>query len=130
MGVLDSSLKNRIIGVLRKASYAHPPRKVARDKQKVAPAAFRCESCQVVLYTGKKQEIPQEILNNFDKVKRSKMCLDHKIPIIDPVKGWQGFDSFIERLFCKAEGFQVLCPECHNSKTYLENELRKQNKKD
>jgi len=31
---------------------------------------------------------------------------------------------FIARLFCKAEGFQVLCHDHHDTKTFLEQQLR------
>jgi len=51
--------------------------------------------------------------------------VDHIEPAVDPVKGWQGFDVFIDRMFCEKEGFQVLCKPCHKTKTTEERKARK-----
>ena len=51
--------------------------------------------------------------------------VDHIEPAVDPIKGWQGFDVFIDRMFCEKEGFQVLCKPCHKTKTTEERKARK-----
>lgn len=50
--------------------------------------------------------------------------VDHISPVVDPVIGFIGWDSFIERLFCPKENLQVLCLECHTKKTLEEKQLR------
>ena len=56
--------------------------------------------------------------------------VDHKSPIV-PLTGfngetWLGYNwtELMQRLFCEAGGFQVLCAECHSVKTNHERELR------
>lgn len=49
--------------------------------------------------------------------------VDHINPVVDPNKGFENWDVFIDRLFCGKENLQVLCTTCHTKKT---NEERKQ----
>lgn len=53
--------------------------------------------------------------------------VDHKITAV-PLTGWDGFDSFIERLFCPVEDLQVLCKPCHEKITAEQREVRKSHK--
>lgn len=55
--------------------------------------------------------------------------LDHVVPVVNPETGWTTFDDFVERLFCYEAGYQVLCVQCHNNKTQLENVERREVKK-
>lgn len=51
---------------------------------------------------------------------------DHIDPV-DPLEGWISWDDFIHRLFFGS--IQVLCKECHDSKTKIENAARRKAKK-
>ena len=51
--------------------------------------------------------------------------VDHKKPVVDPKKGFQGWEVYIDRLFCEKENLQVLCKPCHSVKTAKEKEQRK-----
>lgn len=51
---------------------------------------------------------------------KSAMKVDHIDPVVDPAVGFQGWDSFINRLFCEVDNLQVMCEECHNRKTSAE----------
>jgi 5-methylcytosine-specific restriction endonuclease McrA len=53
--------------------------------------------------------------------------VDHVIPIVSTSKGFTTWDDFISNLFCPKENLQVLCTECHTSKTKTENTKRKSN---
>lgn len=56
---------------------------------------------------------------------KSGMKADHKIPVVDPVLGFQGWDSYIERMFPDSpEDFAALCDGCHASKTAAERAIR------
>lgn len=55
--------------------------------------------------------------------------VDHIEPVIDPHKGFINWDTVIERMFCEADGFQVLCTICHKKKTDQEKLIAKQRKK-
>lgn len=116
---MDKKLKNFVIGLLRRGSYKWSPRNSAKKKCKVkvgeystgrAKYGYRCEHCKEVFMS-------------------KEVKMDHIDPVICPVKGWQGFDTYIERLFCDEDGIQYLCSNCHDKKTAEEREIRKLNKK-
>ena len=44
---------------------------------------------------------------------------DHIVPVVGP-EGFASWDRFIERLFCPAEGFRVVCKACHTQVTNQE----------
>lgn len=64
-----------------------------------------------------------------DVLHRAKdVQVDHIEPAVDPKIGWQGFDSFILRLFCAVAGLQVICKLHHDEKTKEEREAAKKRK--
>lgn len=56
------------------------------------------------------------------------VVVDHIDPVV-PVSGFVSWDDVIRRMFCDAEGLQVLCKTCHSIKTKEENAQRKLYKK-
>jgi 5-methylcytosine-specific restriction endonuclease McrA len=54
-----------------------------------------------------------------------EVVVDHIDPVVDPKKGFVSWDDYIERMFCEAEGLQVLCKPCHKVKTDEERKSRK-----
>lgn len=56
--------------------------------------------------------------------KTNQVHLDHINPVVDVKSGWVDWNSFIDRLFCTAEEFQVLCSTCHDAKTKIEDAMR------
>jgi hypothetical protein len=81
-----------------------------------------------VVYTGKKKEIPTEVLEKYPKAIFGKIELDHAEPLVPlsgfPNKTWD-WNIYLENLFCDVDGFQAICSECHSAKTYMEDQLRK-----
>lgn len=59
--------------------------------------------------------------------KLNEVQVDHIDPVVSVKDGFVDWNIYIERLFCDADGFQVLCTECHSIKTKHEREQRKQN---
>jgi len=55
----------------------------------------------------------------------SKVAVDHIEPVVATQEGFTSWDVFIERLFCEADGLQVLCKSCHDAKTASERKERK-----
>lgn len=100
---------------LRRISYQWPPRKEAIRRARVERGSYKCATCEGLFG-------PKEIQ------------LDHINPVVDEEAGFIDFNTYIDRLFCSTEGFQVLCRTCHDTKTFMEGEIRKQvkreNKKD
>jgi hypothetical protein len=56
---------------------------------------------------------------------REEIRCDHVQPVIDPKKGWQGWDAYYRRMFPGTKGYQMLCNPCHDKKTKDENGKRK-----
>lgn len=78
---------------------------------KLAPDQYRCEKCQKVF-------------------KLREVAVDHKVPVVDPERGWEGVTVFATRLFCATENLWVLCRDvCHAVKTQTENKTRRKEKK-
>ena len=68
---------------------------------------------------------------------QGKMDADHIKPVI-PLEGFKAssetflsydWNKVLQRLFCEAEGYRVICKDCHKDKTKKENQQRRKNKK-
>jgi hypothetical protein len=107
------NLKNFLINKLRRASYSWPSRKEALQKARVSRGKYKCAMCEDDKLYG-----PKEI------------NVDHIEPVLSPHEGFIDFNTYIDRLFCDVNGFQILCIHHHDIKTALEDEIRKLAKKD
>lgn len=96
---------NWLISQLRRISYKWPERTKAKNRGRIERGVYRCNRC--------KNEFPAKSIQ-----------LDHRIPVVDPDSGFTGWSDYIERLFCDASGYQVLCRPCHKEKTVEENSRR------
>lgn len=112
-------LKTWVVWSLRKASYRWPPRqralaaaKVTVGKNSMLARAFpRCRN----FYQCKECE---GVFN------RKMVSIDHIEPVVDPQRGFQGFDEYIARMFVQVDGFQIICNKCHDKKTANERGIR------
>lgn len=102
----EKKLKSFVIQILRRASYRWPPRSESKSAGRVGYGLYKCAACE-------KTFGPKEI------------NLDHIAPVIPTDIGFTTWDEYINRLLCAASGFQILCRNCHSSKTVLENSKRK-----
>jgi len=100
--------KNFVKQSLRRASYRWPFKHMAKNDQRIERGFYRCQSCNGAFG-------PKEI------------NLDHIEAVEDIKTGFAGWDKFIDRLFTRTKGFQVLCLPCHDAKTLVENEQRRAN---
>lgn len=111
---MDKSKKAFAINTLRRGTYRWHTRWAAEKRSKVGRGEYFCECCGVVM-------------------KKKDTQMDHVLPVVDPIVGFNGFDELIDRMFPSDEfGWQRLCRFCHNSKSKMENEIRvevKQNAK-
>ena len=102
------NLATFVKGTLRRASFHWKARDEAKSNARVERGKYKCASCGELFG-------PKEI------------ALDHIYPVVDPKAGFTNFDDYIKRLFCEAEGFQVLCDgpgSCHDAKTQMEDVMR------
>ena len=115
MNWTPSKFQSFIKSTLRKGSTRWPPKyevlNAAKRGKAVNPGTgriaehYECSSCHN-LFVAK------------------QVVVDHIEPVV-PVSGFVSWDDVIARMFCPAEGLQVLCKTCHSLKTKEENALRK-----
>lgn len=105
----DQHKINWIKNALRRASYRWPPRSETMKEARLKRNTYLCALCKKTF--GRKH-----------------IQLDHISPVINPKKGWQGWDEFIKRLFVDKSGWQVVCKPCHKEKSNKENEVRREQK--
>jgi len=101
----EARFKGFIISALRRASSRWSPKYTCKKNAKIAYNKYVCSLCR-------------EIVGN------KNIKVDHIEPVVDPEKGFQGYDEFIKRLFVEIEGYQCLCIYCHQKKTNAEREQR------
>jgi len=98
-----------IKSALRGASRKWQPLNECLRRARVRRGWYKCEGCN--------KEIPSSI--TIDGKRHKNAVVDHVEPIV-PTTGFESWDSFIERLFCEVDKLQLLCRECHNTKTKAE----------
>jgi 5-methylcytosine-specific restriction endonuclease McrA len=95
---------------LRQASRKWAPNQTIKKKANVARGVYECAEC--------KRHVPLTVRIGANR--KNNIFIDHINPIVDPNKGFEGFDKFVENLFCEEDNLQVLCGECHDIKSLAE----------
>lgn len=98
---------NFVLQTLRKATYRWPFHHLKMKEQRRDRGLYECEACKKVFG-------PKEINK------------DHILPVMPVDTGFKNWDETIERMFVKSGQIQILCLADHDTKTLIENELRKQ----
>jgi len=96
---------NFVMQTLRRATYRWPFHHLAMKQAKVDYGLYQCISC-------KKCFGPKEI---------NKDHIESVIPVETGFKSW---DETIKRMFVKSNQIQILCINCHEQKSAIENQLR------
>jgi 5-methylcytosine-specific restriction endonuclease McrA len=91
-----------IRSALRAAFMKWGPKHTAKMASKIAYNQYQCAACEEI-FTNREVEV------------------DHIVGA-GSLKTFDDLPQFVERMFCEADGFQVLCKPCHQLKT---NEERK-----
>ena len=112
----EGRIRAFITSTLRAGSRRWPPKftvlnnakteKKVNEKTGRIAQHYRCNKCKQE-FTSKDVEV------------------DHIKPVIDPKKGFQSWDVYIQRLFCEEKNLQVLCKTCHKEKSNKEKEVAK-----
>ena len=105
-------------GALRQASMRWPPKHEVKKKARVERGKYLCNGCGEI--------VPATIKKNGKRV--NNVHVDHIVPVVDPAKGFESWDVLIERLFCEADGLQVLCSSCHSEVTAEERRIARERK--
>lgn len=98
--------KSFIIATLRRASFRHPARTEALRAARIDRGLYKCAICSGTF-------------------KNKEIRVDHKNPVVDVKTGFVDWNTYIERLFCDSKDLQIVCEQCHASKSAVEKELRK-----
>lgn len=69
------------------------------------------------LCAGCKQEVPVTIKEEGKRTRTKNIFVDHVVPIIDPSKGFEGWDKCVANMYCEEDNLQVLCKNCHDIKS-------------
>lgn len=59
-------------------------------------------------------------------VDKKQTAVDHISAVVDPERGFSGWDDYAKRLFCGRSNLQVLCKVCHSAKSKAENAIRRE----
>jgi hypothetical protein len=97
--------KTKIVAAIRRIWFYSPLRRDAVKRSKVDDF-YRCEKCHGL---------------------QEKVHIDHIDPCV-PLTGWEGYDSFITRMFCEPDRLQAICEKCHSKKSSEETKVRKENR--
>lgn len=108
-----------IKSALRAASNRWGPKHEAKKAARIRRGVYLCAG-----YRRGPHETPASLPPKPGNKKRRQVAVDHILPVVDPVEGFAGWDKLIERMFCEADGFQLLCPDCHDLKTADERSVR------
>jgi 5-methylcytosine-specific restriction endonuclease McrA len=112
----EARFRSFVTSALRAASRRWPP------KYKALKVAF--VGRKVNTKTGK-LAMHYKCANCCKHFVATDVQVDHIEPVVDPIKGFQTWDIFINRIFCEIENLQTLCKPCHKIKTDLEKQERK-----
>lgn len=105
----ESRYKSFICSALRSASNRWSPKYLCKKNARVSRNVYLCSSCHKT-------------------VGSNSIRVDHINPVVDPLKGFCGWDQYISRLFVENDGFRAICQTCHSVKTNEERVQRKQSR--
>ena len=87
-----------------------------KKEANVERGVYLCAHC--------KKHVPPTVKDGRRRV--NNIFVDHIDPIVDPTKGFEGWDVFIDRMFCEKSNLQLLCGDCHDKKSMAERALAKE----
>lgn len=124
---MNSRIRRSLISYARKLSLSWEPRRIVKDKAKVAPATHECSKCGNWSYGGTSDKNYEELCEQYpDKtILYATIHMDHIVPVVDPATGATSWDDFYDRLFCHQDNFRALCQKCHEDCTKDQNQKRK-----
>lgn len=103
----EARFRSFIRSQLRAATMRWGPIAECLKASRVGRGEYLCAGC--------KATVPATIKVGGRRTKN--VHVDHIEPIVDPNVGFVSYDVMIERMFCESENLQVLCNDCHTTKT-------------
>ena len=87
------------------------------------PAKFQAKKAAERTVTGKRHKYEYKCAECSKWFQGKEVQVDHIEPA-GSLKSYNDLAGFAERLFCEADGMQVLCKSCHGVKTAEERKAR------
>lgn len=101
----EKTIESFLRPVLRRASLRWWARNRALENARVGRGEYACAACGEIF-------------------RKKEVHVDHLETVI-PIDGeFSDWNTFISRLFCQPDKLQILCVNCHDHKTNLENNMR------
>tara|TARA_B100000768_G_scaffold180480_1_gene200579 strand:+ start:893 stop:1267 length:375 start_codon:yes stop_codon:yes gene_type:complete len=114
----EARFRSFIISALRGAHGKWGVKHDCKAEARVSRGLYECAECHTI---GAATLPPKE----GNKRRRNNAAVDHINPVVEPEVGFVDWNTYIERMFLEAEGYQVLCDNCHSAKTAEERTRRK-----
>lgn len=115
----EAKFNSFIRNQLRSATRKWAPINDVKKEANVERGVYLCAGCKELVPPTTKQG-RKRVQNIF---------VDHIDPIVDPTVGFEGFDVYIERMFCEKGNLQLLCGECHDKKSMEERRIAAETRK-
>lgn len=119
----EARFNSFIKGALRAASSRWGPKYETKKNARIKRGVYLCAG-----YYRDSHEVPASLPPKPGNIRRRQVAVDHIEPVVDPKVGFVDWDEVVKRMFVEVEGFQLLCPECHDNKTADERSERKNKK--
>lgn len=115
----EAKYRSFITSTLRGGSRRWAPISDVKKKARVSRGLYLCAGCG--------EHAPNTLKEGRKRVQN--IFVDHIEPIVDPEKGFENWDEFIERMFCEEENLQLLCKACHDEKSTKERAIATERRK-
>jgi len=102
------NLQRKLIAAVRRVFFYSPLRYEASKKAKTKDGKYKCNNCGRVF---------------------ERAIIDHIQPVVHLEKGFEGWSTYVRRLFCSVHLLQNLCTQCHKTKSAAERKVRQKYKK-
>lgn len=112
----EARFNSFIKSLLRQGTRRWAPIADVKKKGRTRRGFYHCDGCQ--------KEVPATIIVNGKRTNNA--VVDHIFPVVPPETGFTTWDDVIERLFCEEEDLQLLCHDCHTTKSMEERAIAKQ----
>jgi 5-methylcytosine-specific restriction endonuclease McrA len=91
------------------------------------PVRFHAKKQAERTVTGKRHRYEYKCAGCKKWFKSNEVQVDHIEPC-GSLRTYKDLPKFVERLFCEADGLQILCKSCHHTKTQAERAAAKKEK--
>lgn len=114
----EAKFKGFLTSLLRSGTQRWGPMQRCKTDARVTRGLYECAEC--------KEHVPTTVYDEEKRKRVHNIAIDHVEPVVDPAVGFVSWDTYIERMFVEAEGYQLLCLACHKTKTNEERRIAKE----